>query len=278
MVQEDKTRQPTRKEVVNDDDEIKRTLALLGKLKKQAEQYTRLASAAADGRYLDAERALKRTPNPTSRFLELLGNLQEAIQNLSLESTVLELSKRARLRYHETLEQCFDQASLQRSGQWPTYVISDTVRVHIDLDRVEAIVDGKKVGTLEPGRIIEQVKVRLKELFNVSFDPEVFLSLLRSGYDKVAEKYGQTLGGYVDLREVFAIVRTEMEHRGGRYPESKFAADLYQLCSKGMTTTPDRLRLEFSPAQNAAGGLYIPAQGGGNYIASLRFVRKQNDV
>ena len=37
MVEEEKTKKPIRKEVINDGDEIKKTLALLGKLKKQDE-------------------------------------------------------------------------------------------------------------------------------------------------------------------------------------------------------------------------------------------------
>jgi hypothetical protein len=258
------------------DRELKQLLLVLEGLKKEMDRYLRVAAAGAEERYLDAAQVMKRAPNITQRLLESLAASTSAVQAFPLESNVRDAAKRVRLYYHETLERCFYQAALKHSGQWPSYVVGDVVRLHVDLEHGDAIIDGKRAGTLEPVRLGELLKVRLGELLEKSFDASAFLSRLRGAHEQVAAAQGRPIGDYTDIRQVFTALRAEMEPRGrSRYSEAKFGADLYRLCREGRPKTSDGLVLELSPAQDAAGGLYIPAQGGGNYIAALRFVGGQ---
>jgi hypothetical protein len=248
-------------------------LTRLVELKKEIERYARVTSAAVEGRHLDADQMLRRAPKLSFRLTEALAKTAEQIREYPLEGQVRDAARRARLGYHEALERLLDDSDLPCSGQWPSYTIADVLRLQVDLERGEATLNGKALGTVEPTRIVEHVTARLAELLDRPFDAADFLSLLRAAHEQTAAAQGRSFGEYVDIREVFAAVRAMMEQSGRdrRYSEAKFGADLYRLYRDGRPTTPEGLTLELSPAQNAAGGLYIPARGGGNYIAALRF-------
>lgn len=265
---------------LKEDMQLQELLTSLEELNKEIERYTCAATAAAGGRHLDAYQTLHRAPNLSSRLAGALMKTAEQIQGFPLEARVGDAARRARLVFHEELERLLDDAALPRIGRWPSYTVADVVRLHVDLERGEATVNGKALGTVEPARIVEQVTTRLAELLERPFNPADFLSLLEAAHKRTAVAQGRSFGEYVDIREVFDIVRALMKRSGRdrRYSEAKFGADLYRLGSDGRPTTADGLTLELSPAQNAAGGLYIPAKGGGNYIAALRFqARQAND-
>lgn len=248
-------------------------LTIFNNLKKELDRYLRLASLSADGRHLDAAQALQRTPDLTASLLKSLTAATRIVQNFPLDSNIREAAKHARLHYHETLERYLDQTALQRRGQWPSYVIADILRLQINIERNEALIDGKKAGTLEPTRLVDSIRDRLEELLEESFDTISFLSLLRGAHEQVTAVHGRSVGDYADIRDIYDVIRAQKEGPGSsKYSETKFGADFYRLYSEGRPRTSDGLVLELSPAQNAAGGLYIPARDGGNYIAALRFV------
>jgi hypothetical protein len=275
-VQDDMRAAPTPSSAEGGGDGIRELLILLEELKKDVDRYMRIAAAAEDGRHLDAAQGLRRAPNLSSRLVQALTTAAGAVQALPLESNVRDAARRARLHYRETLERHLDEAALARSGQWPSYVIADVLRLQFDLERGEVALNAKGLETLDPARVVEHIKARLAELFDKSLDASEFLSLLKAAHDQVTAAHGRGMGDYANIREVFAAVRTAIEGSGRdrRYTEAKFGADLYRLQRDGRATTPDGLLLELSPAQNAAGGLYVPAKGGGNYIAALRFASR----
>ncbi|MDE2778191.1 MAG: hypothetical protein OXI91_00740 [Chloroflexota bacterium] len=243
--------------------------ALVG-LKKQLDRYSRLTSLAVEGRDLDAKQMLSRTGNPAPELLENLAATKAAIESFPLQSHIQEAANWSRLHYHDTLERVLDESGLRRNGQWPSYVIEDVVRLELNLERYEALIDGKGAGSLEPTRIVDRIKARLNELFDKSLDVVVFLGSLQSAQEKVAADQGQSPTDYVDIRKVYGVLRSQ---RGiGQYSEDKFGANVYRLFLEGRPKTTDGMTLELSPAQSASGGIYIPSPGGGNYIAALRFV------
>ena len=206
-------------------------LTVLDNLKKNLDRYLRLALIEAQGHDLDAAQALRRASNLTGSLLDSLTSAVTVVQNFQLESNIREAAKRARLYYHETLEQCLDQATLERSGQWPSYIIADIVRLQINIERNEAFIDGKRAGTLEPTRLVEYITKRLEELLDKSFDATSFLSLLREAHEQVAAIHEQMIGDYTDIREVYEVLRSRIKGTGkSRYSEAKFGADLYRLC------------------------------------------------
>ena len=239
-------------------------------LRKQLDRYSRLTSLAVEGRDLDAKQMLSRTGNPVPRLLECLTATKAAVESFPLQSHIQEAANWSRLHYHETLERALDESGIRRNGQWPSYVIEDVVRLELNLERYEALIDGKGAGSLEPTRLVDRIKARLNELFDESLDLVAFLGSLQSAQGKVAADQGQSPTDYVDIRKVFGVIRSRGER--GRYSEDKFGADVYRLFCQGRPKTPDGLTLELSPAQSASGGIYIPAPGGGNYIAALRFI------
>ena len=255
--------------------EAEQLLQTLVGTKEQMDRYIKLMSIAADGRYFDAVQALQRTGNPTSALLDSLVAVRTAVETFPLEWSFRESVQQSRLYYREILERQLDQDNLGRSGQWPSYVIEDIIRLQVNLEQDEALIDGKRVGTIEPSRVVGRVRTRLDELFDESFEAPVFMDALRTAQKEIATDQSLSAGDYVDIRKVYGKIRSQVE--SGRYSEAKFGADLYRLGRDGRPKTSDGLVLELSPAQNASGGLYIPARGGGNYIAALRFVGGKAD-
>ena len=250
--------------------DLTRLNSTLLELKKQLDRYSRLTSLAVEGRDLDAQQMLSRTGNPVPRLLESLTATKAAVESFPVQSHVQEAANRSKLHYHETLERVLDESGLRRNGQWPSYVIEDVVRLELNLERYEALIDGKGAGSLEPTRLVERIKTRLSELFDESLDVVAFLGSLQRAQEKVATDQGQAPTDYIDIRKVYGVIRSGGER--GRYSEDKFGADVYRLFCKGRLQTRDGLTLELSPAQSASGGIYIPAPSGGNYIAALRFI------
>lgn len=250
--------------------DLTRLHSTLAGLKKQLDRYSRLTSLAVEGRDLDANQMLSRTGNPAPKLLEDLTAAKAAVESFPLQSHIRDSANWSRLHYHETLERELDASALRWDGQWPTYVIEDVVRLELNLERYEALIDGKGAGSLEPTRLVDSIRARLNELFDDSLDVMAFLACLQSAQGKVAEDQGQTPRDYVDIRRVYSIIRSQGGRR--RYSEDKFGADVYRLLFEGRPKTSDGMTLELSPAQSASGGIYIPSRGGGNYIAALRFV------
>ena len=248
------------------DTELARLHSTLLELKKQLDRYSRFTSLAVEGRYLDAQQVLSKTGNPVPKFLESLTATKSAVESFPVQSHVQEAANRSKLHYHETLEGVLDESGLRRNGQWPSYVIEDVVRLELNLERYEALIDGKGAGSLEPTRLVDRIKTRLNELFDESLDVVAFLGSLQSAQEKVAIDQGQTSTDYVDIRKVYGVIRSRGER--GRYSEDKFGADVYRLFCEGPPETPEGQTLELSPAQSASGGIYIPAPRGGNYIAA----------
>lgn len=250
--------------------------SLMSETREKIDYYLRLMKAISLGHYYDAYQLLKRSPDISLKLAELLSKSAIEMRSLPLESNLQEVVKRLRLHYHEDLENEFDKLSIRRSGQWPSYVLGDVLRLRIDLQRGVATLENKKLGTLEPSLIVEQVKSKLDELFSRPFNASEYLLLLRSASRKIASTQGRESDEYIDIRDVFAFVRTHMKQYGHvrRYNETKFQADIYRLLRDRRPITEDGFELELSPAQNATGGMYIQTTDTGNYIAAIRFVRK----
>ncbi len=250
--------------------EAEQLLSTLIGMKEHLDRYIKLLSIAADGRYFDAVQSIQRTGNPTESLLDSLVAARTEVEAFPLETSLRGSVQECRLYYREILERQLDRKGLGRSGQWPSYVIEDVIRLQVNLERDDALIDGKKVGTIEPVRVVDRIRARLDELFDESFEAPVFLDTLRLAHGEIAHDQSLSIGEYVDIRKIYGKIRSQMEK--GRYSEAKFGADLYRLGLDGRPKTSDGLVLELSPAQNASGGLYVPARGGGNYIAALRCV------
>lgn len=263
-------------ESLNDYINTKAITSLMSETKERIDYCLRLMKAISLGHYYDAYQLLKRSPDINLKLAELLSKSAIEMRSLPLESNLQEVVKKLRLHYHEDLENEFNKFSIRRSGQWPSYVLGDVLRLRIDLQRGVATLENKKLGTLEPSLIVEQVKSKLDELFSRPFNASEYLLLLRSASEKITSAQGREPDEYIDIRDVFAFVRTHMKQYGHdrRYNETKFQADIYRLLRDRRPITEDGFELELSPAQNATGGMYIQTTDTGNYIAAIRFVRK----
>jgi hypothetical protein len=254
-VQDDMRAAPTPSSAEGGGDGIRELLILLEELKKDVDRYMRIAAAAEDGRHLDAAQGLRRAPNLSSRLVQALTTAAGAVQALPLESNVRDAARRARLHYRETLERHLDEAALARSGQWPSYVIADVLRLQFDLERGEVALNAKGLETLDPARVVEHIKARLAELFDKSLDASEFLSLLKAAHDQVTAAHGRGMGDYANIREVFAAVRTAIEGSGrdrrGRpvSTAARWASDDTRWVASGTQSRTERRRRSVRPGQ-----------------------------
>lgn len=252
----------------------------LEQLQKDLNQYVKALVAAVEGRHFDANGVLATGRGLRQRLAEDLSSAAADIGATQLEAQVEEALRTARLYYREELERELDRAGIARAGQWPTYVLGNLVHLSLDLDRGVATLDRKKLPTLEPGKITELVRTGLAKLLERSFTPEEFLSLLRAAYDQVTRQAGRALGDYAAIQDVLQSLSTTLKESGGdlRYSEAKLAADLWKVMRERRAMTEDGMILDLSPAQDAAQGIFVPDQSGGNYMAALRFVPGGRDV
>lgn len=272
----------------------------LNRAKRDIEAWLKIAAALESGTSLDAARLLSRSAESLHDLAPALRTAATAIEAAALEQTVAKQARQARLHYRERLEQALDAAKLRRQGAWPSYRIGDVVRVEIAFasapERIRALVNGKAVASAEPGRVVAEAQARLDELLGRPFSADAFARELR----ELIAGAQSTSGGWADIRALHAALRGRMleDGRDRDYGEAKFTADLYRLLNRqsGESSTPAsnsgsaqaeqaRLRpnglaseesengLELSPAPHARDGIYVPAPGGGNFIAAIRFVR-----
>jgi len=254
--------------------EYDKLIAELERVRKNLEKFIVIAKAASSGRLLDAGYAVTREKDLSSKVIRSLIEATSAIEKAGLEAKIMEESQTARLSYRSSVEELLGASSLEIKGEWPSYLIADLIRLEIDTERGNVTVNGKACISMEPSHLVETVKARISELLDRPFVAAQFLQTLKESYLELISAQGLSFGDYVDIRQVFAKVRVTMKTSGfdRRYSELKFGADLFQLFINISSVTDEVMKIELSPAQNAMGGLYIPGQGGGNYIAAIRLI------
>jgi len=252
----------------------------LERLQKGLNQYMKALVAEMEGRHFDANGVLATAQGLSQRLAADLSTAAADVESTQLEEQVEKALRSARLYYREELERELDLAGVARAGQWPTYVLGNLLHLSLDLDGGVATLDRKKVPTLEPGKIAELVRAGLAKLLERSFSSGEFLSLLRSAYDHVTRQAGRALGDYAAIQDVLQCLGSTLKESGGdlQYSEAKLAADLWKLMQERRVMTEDGRILDLSPAQDAARGIFVPDQSGGNYMAALRFVTGGRDV
>lgn len=236
--------------------------------------YLSAAKAASEGLFLDARKSLGAKKDISRILGEALLEVSEGMKALPLERVIQEKARRAQLHFQEFLETAFKRAEIQYDGQVPDYTIADIFKLHIDLKRGGSTFDGKRLGTVEPTRLVEQIKQHISRLLERSFNANEFLLLLKAAYEHVVAAQGRGFGEYADIRSIEKNVGEAIRKSGAdpNYSEDKFAIDLYRLCVAGRPKTDNGEVLEFSPAQNSEGGIFLAAKSGGGYVAAIRFV------
>jgi hypothetical protein len=242
--------------------------------------YLSAAKAVSNELFLDARKFLGTKKDLTRILSEALLEVSEGMKAVPLERVIQEKARHAQLHFQEHLENAFKGAEIQYDGQVPDYTIADIFKLHIDLKRGTSTFDGKRLGTVEPTRIVEQTKQHVSRLLERSFNADEFLLLLKSAYEQEVAAQGKGFGEYADIRASAKNVSEAIRKSGAdpNYSDDKFVVDLYRLCVDGRPKTHDGEVLEFSPAQNAEGGIFLAAKSGGGYVAAIRFVRGAQDV
>ena len=261
---------------------LKRATEELNGAKRAIETWLKAAAALEYGAALDAARLLSRSSASMALLGSMLRSAAAAAEEAALERGVHEQARLARLHYRERLEQAFAAAELPLQGGLPSYRAGDLVRVEIEFaaapERIRATLNGKPASSAEPSRVALETRARLGELLGRPFSAGAFLSELRA----LAASLAVASGGWADIRKVHAVLRERMQGDGrdGNYSEAKFTTDLYRLLrgpsGASGPSNPDSGvdALELSPAPHARDGIYVPAPGGGNFIAAIRFGRR----
>ncbi len=241
------------------------------------DKYLKILKAITEERYLDAEQLLGRNKSLSAKLSKSVADSVALISQFDLGTAVASQAASSRLYYRDTFERLLNKLALQWNGTWPTYTVGDLVRVEFDLGSHRALLDGKRLTSLEPHVVAQQISRRISLLLERSRVPREFLRLVRETYDAYIASLGEVPGTYADIREILKRVKQALKTRSDkRYAEDQFSTDLYRVIQQGAPTCEDGAILQLSPAQDAAGGIYVPAPGGGNYIAALRFVRSPN--
>lgn len=241
------------------------------------DKYLKILKAITEERYLDAEQLLGRNKNLPVKLSKEITDSVALISQFDIRTAVASRAASSRLYYREAFERSLNKPGLHWSGTWPTYTVGDLVRVEFDLGSHKALIDGTRATSLEPDFIAQQISRRISRLLDRSRVHQEFLRLLRETYDAQIASLGEVHGTYADIRETFKKLKQALKARSNkRYDEDQFSVDLYRVIQQGPPICEDGAMLQLSPAQDAAGGIYVPASGGGNYIAALRFVRSPN--
>ena len=241
------------------------------------DKYLKILKALTEERYLDAEQLLGRNKSLPTKLAKGITDSVALISQFDIGTAVASHAASSRLYYRDAFERSLNKLGLHWSGTWPSYNVGDLVRVEFDLGSHTALLDGKRPTSLEPHLIAQQISRRISHLLDRSRNPREFLRLVRETYDAQIASLGEVPGTYADIREILKKLKQALKSRGDkRYAEGQFSADLYRVIQQGSPICEDGAILQLSPAQDAAGGIYVPAPEGGNYIAALRFVRSPN--
>ena len=235
-------------------------------LKKHLDRLVRILRQATSGAPMDAYAQLRRSRRLVEDVIKDCTQAPTRLNGAELLESLSAVVKERSLSYRVLLEQALKKENVEFIGEWPAYIADDIVRLEVRLEQLDALVDGKRANTIEPERLAHAVRVRVDGLLKSGFEPSEFVSVLARAYDDLAQK-GNSPGGYIGIRDVFELLNREVSKPKSPYSEQQFAVDVYRVLS---TVQSGRV-IELSPAQDAAGGLYIPGRkASGNYIAAMR--------
>jgi hypothetical protein len=247
-------------------DAVSNTLKDCETLKKHLDRLVRILRQATCGAPMDAYTQLRRSRRLVEDVIKDCTQVPTTLNGAELLESLSTVVKERTLSYRVLLEEALKKEKIEFIGEWPTYIADDIVRLEVRLGQLDALVDGKRANTIEPERLGHAVRARIDGLLKSGFEPPEFVSMLARAYDDLAQK-GNSPGGYVGIRDVFELLKREVVNPKSPYSEQQFAVDVYRVLS---TVQSGRV-IELSPAQDAAGGLYIPGRkASGNYIAAMR--------
>jgi hypothetical protein len=235
-------------------------------LKKHLDRLVRILRQASDRAPMDAYTQLRRNRRLVEDVIKDCTQVPTTLNSAELLESLSVVVKERSLVYRDLLEEALKKEKVEVIGEWPIYIADDIVRLEVRLEQLDAVLDGKRANTIEPERLARAVRVRIDGLLKSGFDPSEFAAMLAKAYDDLVQKCNSP-GGYVGIRDVFELLKSQIVKPKAPYSEQQFAVDVYKVLDEVQSGRV----IELSPAQDAAGGLYIPGRkASGNYIAAMR--------
>lgn len=179
---------------------------------------------------------------------------------------IRDLAGDLRLSYPTILREALQSEGHSVDGEWPSWVVDHAFRLRIDLQKVVGTLNADRLSDLSVSTILGKVRQFDEALKSVEVRQKNFEGIILA-YEDAVKVMGLARGDYVDIRSIFD--RRVGALRGGSQSQSDFGIELFAAMSH---YDAQGRRIEFSPAQNASGGYFVPDRSGGNFVAALRLI------
>ncbi len=175
----------------------------------------------------------------------------------------------------QLLEAC-NAMNINVSGEFPVYEMFP-FRVQINPESMDMTVNRKKVQTLRPRWLIDNIKAELDKLTRVSFNATAFASELVDAYDlsllRQANGKPYALDADCNLLKIYEFL-TPMKRFKKDYDKQSFAFDLARLYAAKDVVLEDGRKFQFGPSRQNAKAIRILDQNGAEqYITTIRFFK-----
>jgi len=242
-------------------DDAKRELVAL---RKQLDSAIKALEAACTG-HIFASAAMRRRNGGMKQVAAQLRGLLSS-ESLDKAETELEnIAADAKAGYRTSLERALSSTGWDVAREWPSYLIERVVELKIDFRTERAKVGQKTLPTLEIDPIVAAARGELDKILRQPFDPKNFLTMLVTCYrDQVgAERTAE----YVGVTKFVSCMKKTL---GQGYGSARLGLDLSRL----LDALPDAAaRLDFSPARNPDGALYLRSRSRSGFVSGIRVHR-----
>lgn len=238
-----------------------------------------IESNESKGSVLDPFALLAVTANIRSNA-ELSGEIGNEILQQA-ENWAQQSARDATIAFDADIRSLCSKENIVVSGRFPSYVLDGFLNLRLSPNERKCTVGDRKLPTLMPVVVWEQVRATIQQERLRSIEPNEFLSLLLASYMRMAALHGVKPGSPVSikglLRELIIARQSEKFWKApqrlnfAEYSEEYFCRDLAKLISAGRFVTPNGQRLELIPTAFAKDGLAIIVGEGVRYFGHVNF-------
>jgi len=186
-----------------------------------------------------------------------------------------------RKRFIQDLEALAEEAGLPLTIDFPRLASQPGISGRFDFGMRVTTLNGKKLKSIDPKRIISQLQKLTTRLYGRKFDPQGFIDDLSGAYVSLLRKQQGSVGQNVSARELYLeyvmsrqskTFFSNMEKGRFRgYALDEFSVDLWRFFQSDINTTSDGLQLKQRPGRGSSLWLLDPT-GEPRQITNLAFL------
>ncbi len=170
----------------------------------------------------------------------------------------------------QMLEECAAQ-QVDVQGEFPVFEMFP-LKVRIDADNQELVVNRKKMQCMRPKSLVEAVKKDQEKLFKGNFNAASFAAELAKAYDMAIVQKKKRPGSELYLMDLYNYL-VPMARSRKEYDKQAYAFDLSRLWMSDNEELRDGRRYQFGPSREEKKSIRITNREGKEaFITTIQFI------